>query len=726
MVNLHKAQGSGKGAVQQAGGGGRAASARAGSSVSEAASIPQPGSIDQVCINTIRTLSIDAVQQANSGHPGTPMALAPLIYTLWQHFLRFDPEDPIWPDRDRFVLSIGHASMLLYSMLHLTGVKAVDAEYQQPGEPAVTLEDIKRFREIGSKCPGHPEYRLTTGVEATTGPLGQGCASSVGMAIAGDWLAKHFNRPDFTMFDYTVYTICGDGDMMEGVTSEAASLAGHLMLKNLCWIYDSNRITIEGHTDLTFSEDVASRFLAYGWNVQRVGDANDVERIAQAIDRFRQTSDVPTLIIVESHIGYGSPHKQDTSEAHGEALGEEEVRLAKRFYGWPEDAKFLVPDGVREHFRDGIGRRGKELRDAWLARFKAYRAKYPDLAERLEQMQKRDLPAGWDADLPSFPADAKGVASRDSSAKVLNAIAPHYPWLVGGSADLAPSTKTRLTFEQAGDFEASTHGGRNFHFGIREHAMGAILNGLALCKMRPYGSSFLTFSDYMKPPIRLAALMELPVIYIFTHDSIGLGEDGPTHQPVEQLIALRSIPGLITLRPADANEVTEAWRVIIERKRQPTCLILSRQALPTFDRTRYAPAAGVARGAYVMADAGRGKPAVIIVGTGSEVSLCAAAYETLRQEGIAARVVSMPSWELFEQQGQAYRDSVLPPDVKARVSVEAGSVIGWDRYVGDTGAKIGMHTFGSSAPIKDLLKKFGFTPEEILAVAKEQVARNRE
>ena len=687
---------------------------------------PSERSIDELCINTIRTLSMDAVQQADSGHPGTPMALAPVVYTLWQRFLRFDPENPIWPNRDRFVLSNGHASMLLYAILHLAGVKSVNAGYERPGEPAVTLEDIKHFRQLDSRCPGHPEYHLTTGVETTTGPLGQGCATSVGMAIAGRWLAQRFNRPDFAVFDYDVYTVCGDGDMMEGVTSEAASLAGHLMLGNLCWIYDSNRITIEGHTDLAFSDDVAARFLAYGWNVHLVGDANDTARIAEAIETFRRTHDVPTLIVVESHIGYGAPHKQDTSAAHGEPLGVEEIRLAKRSYGWPEDAEFLVPDGVREHFRAGIGKRGQQLREAWLARIKGYGAKHPDLADQLESMQTRELPEGWDVNLPSFPADSKGLASRDSSAKVLNAIASHYPWLIGGSADLAPSTKTRLTFEGAGDFEADKYGGRNLHFGIREHAMGAILNGLALSKIRAYGSSFLIFCDYMKPSIRLSALMELPVVYIFTHDSIGLGEDGPTHQPVEQLIALRSIPGLITLRPADANEVVEAWRVIIGLKHQPASLVLSRQPLSTFDRTRYASATGVARGAYVMADAESGKPAVILIGTGSEVGLCAEVYETLKQEAIPARVVSMPSWELFEQQDQAYRDSVLPPDITARVSVEAGSVIGWDRYVGSAGAKIGMRTFGASAPIKDLLTKFGFTRERVLAAAKEQIALAKE
>ena len=681
--------------------------------------------LDQTCINTIRTLSMDAVQQANSGHPGTPMALAPVIYTLWQRFLRFDPNDPNWLNRDRFVLSNGHASMLLYAMLHLTGVKAVDSKYKRLGEFAVTLEDIKKFRQLDSKCPGHPEYHVTTGVETTTGPLGQGCATSVGMVIAERWLAKHFNRPDFTVFDYDVYAMCGDGDMMEGVTSEAASLAGHLMLGNLCWIYDSNGITIEGHTDLAFSEDVAARFLAYGWNVTRVGDANDTERIARAIEEFQRTNEAPTLIIVDSHIGFGAPHKHDTSAAHGEPLGVEEIRLAKRSYGWPEDAKFLVPDGVREHFSAGIGQRGGELRATWSTSMETYRAKYPDLANQIEQMQKRKLPDGWDTDLPSFPADSKGLASRDSSAKVLNAIASRFPWLIGGAADLAPSTKTLLTFEAAKDFEADTHGGRNLHFGIREHAMGAIVNGLALSKIRAYGSTFLIFSDYMKPAIRLSALMQLPAITVFTHDSIGLGQDGPTHQPIEQLIALRAIPGLITLRPADANEVAEAWRVIIGLKHQPACLVLSRQPLLTFDRKHYAAAAGVARGAYIMADAEGGKPAVILIGTGSEVALCVEVYETLKQEGISARVVSIPSWELFEQQDQAYRDSVLPPGITARVSVEAGSVIGWDRYVGMTGARIGIHTFGSSAPIKDLLKKFGFTSEKLLAAAKEQIAKHR-
>ena len=667
--------------------------------------------IDQLCIDTIRTLSMDAVQQAKSGHPGTPMALAPVMYTLWQRFLRFDPQDPVWPNRDRFVLSNGHASMLLYASLHLAGVR-----------DSVALDDIKRFRQLGSKCPGHPEYGLTPGVETTTGPLGQGCGTSVGMAIAARWLAQRFNRPSFALFDYDVYVLCSDGDMMEGVSSEAASLAGHLMLGNLCWIYDNNRVTIEGHTDLAFSDDVAARFLAYGWNVQRVGDANDTEGLAHAIESFRATREVPMLIVVDSHIGYGAPHKHDTSAAHGEPLGEEEIRLAKRHYGWPEDAKFRVPEGVREHFRAGIGARGARLREAWSALLASYREKYPALADEIERMQRREPPDGWDAGLPGFPPDGKGMASRESSAKVLNAIARNHPWLIGGSADLSPSTKTHLTVEGAGDLEAASPGGRNLHFGIREHAMGAVLNGLALSGIRAFGSGFLIFSDYMKPPMRLAALMELPVNYVFTHDSVGVGEDGPTHQPVEQLLALRSIPGLITLRPADANEVSQAWRTAVRLEHQPVCLVLSRQSLPTFDRTRYASADGVSRGGYILAGAEEAAPAVILIGTGSEVALCIDAFEKLRQEGIAARVVSLPSWELFEQQDRAYRDRVLPPSVQARVCVEMGSVIGWDRYAGATGAVIGMHTFGSSAPLKDLLAKFGFMPQKVLAAAKEQIA----
>jgi transketolase len=681
--------------------------------------------IDELCINTIRTLSMDAVQQANSGHPGTAMAMAPVVYCLWQQFLRFDPNDPLWPNRDRFVLSIGHASMLLYSLLHLTGVKAVNPKYETLGELSVKLDDIKRFRQLDSKCPGHPEYRWTSGVETTTGPLGQGVATSVGMAIADRWMANYFNRPGFEMFNYNVYALCGDGDMMEGVSGEAASLAGHLKLSNLCWIYDNNRITIEGHTAWAFSDDVATRFIGYGWNVTRVGDANDLEMLERAFKTFTNTTDRPTLIIVDSHIAYGAPHKQDTSAAHGEPLGEEESKLAKRNYGWPEDAKFLVPEGVREHFQEGMGQHGQGLREAWMAQFNRYQAQYPELADHLYKMQHRQLPDAWDKDLPTFPADPKGVAGRDASGKVLNVVAQNMPWLIGGSADLAPSTKTRLTFAAAGDFTADNYGGRNFHFGIREHAMSAILNGLSLAKVRPYGSGFLIFSDYSRPALRLSALMELPVIYIFTHDSIGVGEDGPTHQPVEQLASLRAIPGLIIPRPADANEVVEAWRVIIQLHHEPVALVLSRQALPTLDRGKYAPASGVAQGAYVLADVPDGRPEIPLLASGSEVSLCVQAYEQLKTEGVKARVISIPSWELFEQQSREYRESVIPPAVTARVSVEQASTFGWTQYVGETGHSIGMKTFGASAPLKELQQKFGFTAAHVVAAAKKQLAKTR-
>lgn len=682
-------------------------------------------SLQQKAVNTLRTLAMDAVQAANSGHPGTPMAMAPVAYNIWQEFLRFDPQDPIWPNRDRFVLSIGHASTLLYALLHLTGVRAVNPKYEILGELSVTLDDIKNFRQLGSRTPGHPEYRWTSGVETTTGPLGQGVATSVGMAIASRWMAAFFNRPGFEMFGYDVYAIAGDGDMMEGVAGEAASLAGHLRLSNLCWVYDNNKITIEGNTAWTFSEDVATRFLGYGWNVLRVGDANDQETLRRAFQTFKDTPDRPTLIIVDSHIAYGAPNKQDTHGAHGALLGEEEIRLTKRNYGWPEDAKFLVPDEVRQHFAAGIGTRGKALRNAWFDKFEAYQAEYPELADHLYRMQHRQLPPGWDENLPGFPPDAQGVASRNSSGEVLNALAKNVPWLIGGAADLAPSTKTRLTFEDAGDFTADSPGGRNFHFGVREHAMGAILNGLSLSKVRPFGAGFLIFSDYGRAAIRLSALMELPVIHIFTHDSIGVGEDGPTHQPVEHLASLRAIPGLIDLRPADANEVVEAWRVIMQLRHEPAALILSRQNLPTFDRSQYASAAGVARGAYVLADAAEGRPDVILIGTGSEVQLCLAAYEQLTAEGIQARVVSMPSWELFEKQDQAYRESILPPEVTARVSVEQASTLGWARYVGLAGCSIGMETFGASAPLQALQEKFGFTPDRVAAAAREQVERSR-
>lgn len=681
--------------------------------------------LDTLTINTIRTLAIDAVQKANSGHPGAPMGLAPVTYCLWQQFLRFDPKDPQWPNRDRFVLSNGHASMLLYAMLYVSGVQGVNPDGQPSGKPAVSLDDIKNFRQIGSNTPGHPEYGLTTGVETTTGPLGQGVGNSVGMAIAGKWLAATYNRPGFALFDYNVYALCGDGDLMEGVGCEAASLAGHLQLSNLCWIYDNNRVTLDGPADWSFTEDVAARFQAYGWNVMHVADANDLEVLGNAYNSFLRTTDRPTLIVVNSHIGFGAPHKQDTNEAHGEPLGEEEARLAKKAYGWPEDAKFLVPDGVLQNFQDGFGTRGQQLHAKWNRVFDDYAKQHPDLAGQIRHMQHSQLPDGWDKSLPTFPADAKGMATRDSAGKVLNAIAQNVPWLIGGSADLAGSDRTRLKFEGAGDFQAGSYGGRNLHFGVREHAMGAAANGLTVSKVRPYTGTFFNFSDYMKPAVRLAALMEIPTIFIYTHDSIGLGEDGPTHQPIEQLASLRAVPHLVLFRPADANEVLEAWKVVMQLRHQPAALVLTRQAVPTLDRSKYASAAGTAKGAYVLADAPGGLPQVILMGTGSEVSLCLSAYEQLQAAGIRTRVVSMPSWDIFEKQSQEYKDQVLPPDVKARVSVEQASTLGWSRYVGPTGKMIGMHSFGASAPLKDLLKKFGFTTEKIVEAAREAIAQSK-
>ncbi|CAN5365932.1 transketolase [soil metagenome] len=700
----------------------------------EASAVKQsPSQIDNLCVNTIRTLSMDAVQAANSGHPGTPMAMAPVAYLLWNEILRFDPDDPIWPNRDRFVLSMGHASMLLYSMLHLTGVKAVNAKYEKTGEPSVSLDDIKSFRQLDSKCPGHPEYRWTSGIETTTGPLGQGIATSVGMAIASKWQAAYFNREGFEMFDYNVYALCGDGCMMEGISHEAASLAAHLKLNNLCWIYDNNKITIEGNTSWAFSEDVATRFVGYGWNVTRVGDANDLDTLRRAFAVARKESERPTLIIVDSHIAWGAPNTQDTHAAHGEPLDEEEIKRTKRAYGWPEDEKFLVPGEVREHFNNNIGARGKEARDAWFAKLEEYGKANPELADQLVRMQKRELPESWDKDIPVFPADAKGVAGRDSSSKVLNAIAKNVPWLIGGAADLAPSTKTRLTFDGAGDFMADNnpekgrwYGGRNFHFGIREHEMSAILNGLSLSKIRAYGSGFMIFSDYSRPSIRLSAIMEIPTIHIFTHDSIGVGEDGPTHQPIEQLASLRAIPGLIVLRPGDANEVAEVWRLIMKLKHEPVCLILSRQPCPTLDREKYASAEGVQRGAYVLADSSgeNAKPDVILMATGSEVGLVVAAYEQLVAEGVKARVISIPSWEIFEHQDEAYRNEVIPPDVRARVAVEQASRFGWQRYTTNNEQVIGMKTFGASAPLKELTKKFGFTVENVVETAKREMQRS--
>jgi transketolase len=679
--------------------------------------------IEQVTVNTIRTLCMDAVQAANSGHPGTPMALAPVTYTLWQRFLRFDPAAPIWSNRDRFVLSAGHASTLLYAMLHLTGVKSVNPQYEVLGEPAVPLDDIREFRQLDSKCPGHPEYRWTAGVECTTGPLGTGIATSVGMAIAGMWQAATFNRPGFELFDYDVYAVAGDGCLMEGIGAEAASLAGHQQLANLCWIYDNNKITIEGHTDLAFTEDVAGRFTAYGWAVNHVSDANDLDALSSAFEAFKAERNKPTLIVVDSIIGYGAPTKAGTHAAHGEPLGVQEIRGTKRFYGWPQDEQFLVPDGVREHFDDGVGARGAKLRAEWDELFARYTERYPELADHLDMMQRRQLPDDWDVEIPTFPADEKGAASRDTSGKVLNAIADRVPWLIGGSSDLAPSNKSRLTFGGAGDFQPNDRAGRNLHFGVREHAAGAVANGLALSKVRAYQAGFLIFSDFQRGALRLSALMELPVIHLYTHDSIGVGEDGPTHQPVEHLATLRAMPGLIDLRPGDANEVAAAWRVIMPLRHDPVALVLSRQAMPTLDRTKYAPADGVAKGAYVLAGAPDATPDVILIGTGTELSLAVAAYEQLTANGVNARVVSMPSWELFARQDQAYREAVLPPGVTARVAVEQASSFGWERWVGSTGSIIAMDTFGASAPLKALQTKFGFTPEAIVAAAENQMRR---
>ena len=679
--------------------------------------------IDQLCINTIRTLSIDAVQKANSGHPGAPMGLAPVVYSLWQSFLRYDPADPLWPNRDRFVLSAGHASMLLYSTLHLAGVRAVNKNGEVQKELSVPMDEIKRFRQLGSRTPGHPESHLTTGVETTTGPLGQGIANSVGMAIASKWLAANFNQPGFDLFNFRVYSVCGDGDLMEGVGGEAASLAGHLALSNLCWIYDNNRVTLDGPASWSFSEDMMTRFVGYGWNVTRVADANDLLQLSRGYKTFLNTTDKPTLIVVDSHIGYGSPHKQDSYEAHGEPLGEEEVKLVKKNYGWPEDAKFLVPDGVYQHFQDGIGARGNEERTKWNALFAEYSKKFPELAARLAKMQRRALPDGWDKNLPNFPADAKGMATRESSGKVLNALAQNIPWLVGGSADLAKSNKTNLLFDGAGDFFTNEYKGRNIHFGVREHGMGAAVNGLTLTGLRGFSATFFNFSDYMRASMRLAALMEIPVLFIFTHDSIGVGEDGPTHQPVEQLASLRAMPNMLVLRPGDANEVTEAYKIAIQHTHGPSTLVFSRQPMPTIDRTKYAPASGVAKGAYVLADADGGKPEVILMGTGTELQHCVAAYEKLKVEGIKARVVSMPCLEIFDQQDAAYKESVLPAAVTARVSIEMGATLGWDRYVGAKGKIIGMRSFGASAPLKDLLPKFGFGPDFVVTAAKQLLGR---
>jgi transketolase len=676
--------------------------------------VHEDGTPERLQIDTIRTLAMDAVQKANSGHPGTPMALAPVGHTLWTKFLRYDPDTPDWPNRDRFVLSVGHASMLLYALLHLAGVKEIDRDGAKTGKPAVSLEDIEGFRQLGSKTPGHPEYRHTTGVETTTGPLGAGCGNSVGMAIGERWLAARYNREGFTLFDHDVYALCGDGDMMEGVSAEAASLAGHLKLSNLCWIYDSNQISIEGDTDLAFDEDVGKRFEAYGWQVIHVDDANDIAALTRALETFRATTDRPTFIVVRSVIGWGSP-KAGSEKAHGEPLGAENIAKTKEAYGWPAK-DFYVPEGVQAAFEGAVADRGRPLREEWQAKFAQYGEVEPELAAELELMLADKLPEGWDADIPVFEADEKGVASRDAGGKVLNAIVKRVPWLLGGSADLAPSTKTDI--KGAPSFEADNYGGTNFHFGVREHGMGAVVNGMSLSHLRGYGSTFLVFLDYMRAPVRLSAIMELGSVWVFTHDSIGVGEDGPTHQPIEHLATMRAIPGLDTIRPCDANEVAEAWRAVLTDAGTPAALVLSRQALPTLDRSKYAPASGLAKGGYILADC-EGTPEVILIATGSEVSLAVKAYERLSADGVKARVVSMPSWHRYEAQDAAYKESVLPKGVKARVAIEMGGEIGWDRYVGLEGRTVTMSTFGASAPLAKLADKFGFTADNVVKVAKE-------
>ena len=673
--------------------------------------------LSQLSINTIRTLSMDGVQAANSGHPGTPMALAPVAYTLWNHALKFDPADPSWPGRDRFVLSCGHASMLLYSLLHLADIKQPSADGTPGAESAVSIDDLRNFRQLGTPCAGHPEWGEIAGIETTTGPLGQGIANSVGMAISSKWLSARYTRPGFDLFDFNVYVLASDGDIMEGIGAEAASLAGHLKLSNLCWFYDDNQITIEGDTDLAFSENIPERFRALGWNTIIVEDANDLDSLKAAIDNFQATDDRPTLVVVRSVIAWGSPNKAGTAGAHGAPLGADEIELTKQAYEWPQSDPFFVPPEVRDHFSQEMGARGDTARRDWEHRFKDYESSHSTAAQELKTMWRGELPGDWDEGIPDFQADTKGLATRASSGQVLNQIASKIPWLLGGSADLAPSNNTHLAGESNGEFSASDFGGRNFHFGVREHAMAAACNGMSLSGLRPYTGTFFCFTDYMRPAIRLASMMHQSVIHILTHDSIGLGEDGPTHQPVEHLAACRAIPGLLVMRPGDANEVAEAYRALVGQNQRPSALVLTRQAVPTLDRSQMASASGVARGGYILLDPPEGVPQVLLIGTGSELSLCVEAYHQLASDGIAARVVSLPCWEFFEDQDSAYRESVLPSSVGARVGVEAGIRQGWDRYLGREGLFVGMDSFGASGKAEELYTHFGITTQAVVEAA---------
>ena len=673
-------------------------------------SISSATDLDRLSIDTIRTLSMDAVEAAKSGHPGTPMALAPVAFTIWKDFLRYDPVHPNWPNRDRFILSCGHASMLLYSLIHLAGIRKTPESEQL----AVPLDSIKNFRQLNSVCAGHPEHHVTSGIETTTGPLGQGCGNSVGMAMASRWLGAHYNQNDQTVFDFDTYVLCSDGDLMEGVAAEAASIAGHLKLSNLCWVYDDNAITIEGETDLAFSENIEERFHGLGWNVEHVDDANDIQAITKALHAFKNEQHKPTIIILKSVIGYGAPKKAGSHAAHGAPLGSEEIKGAKDAYGWHNDSEFLVPSEVPLHFDASLGARGQQAHSAWSLMVDRYKEDHPKNAAELQTFLEGRLPDGWDENLPVFPPDAKGLASRVSSGKILQSISEMVPWFLGGSADLAPSTMTRIESEKS--FSPHNLSGRNFHFGIREHGMASACNGLALSGLRPYCATFFVFFDYLKPSLRLSALGQLGVLYILTHDSIGLGEDGPTHQPIEQLASARAVPGLSVFRPGDANEVTETYRTVLSRTDRPTVIVLSRQNIPTLNRSEMGSASHVARGAYILKDTS-GDPDCILIGTGSEVQICLDAAAQLQERGIKARVVSMPSWDLFEEQDLAYQEEVLPSAITARVACEAACGFGWEKWIGTKGVFVGMRSFGASGPAPELYKHFGITADAVSSAA---------